>query len=104
VFRSAEEYSLRRFIHFFLVTGTGILVIQTLVIYGVTHLLSHQQAAVVSIVDALPFKHLTPAIFDLNVAKLTAVLTAMAWNFTIYHFFIFNDKTNKDAEDAVLPY
>jgi hypothetical protein len=38
------------------------------------------------------------------VAKLTAVLTAMAWNFTIYHFFIFNDKTNKDAEDAVLPY
>src|SRR5881396_313203 len=43
VFRSREEHSFKKFVHFFTVTGVGILGIQTLVIYVVIKLLSPYQ-------------------------------------------------------------
>ena len=98
VFRSQEKHSLVRFTHFFAVTGIGILAIQSLVIYIVTHLLSHERNTVVSIINDLHASHLSVRAFDLNVAKIAAVLIAMTWNFLIYHFVIF--KTPNETPDA----
>jgi putative flippase GtrA len=101
VFRSRQHHSLSQFARFFAVTGIGILGIQSLVIYGVTHFLHYQHMAVVDVVAALPFKHLTVAIFDLNVAKILAVLTAMIWNFALYRLIIFK-KPNTPPDEEVL--
>ncbi len=102
VFRSKEDHSLARFAHFFAVTGVGILGIQSLVIYSATYFLHSQHVAVAGIVEFLPFKHLTVDIFDLNVAKILAVLTAMTWNFTIYHFVIFRKAKEAPDDDVLL--
>lgn len=102
VFRSKESHNLVRFIHFFLVTGIGILGIQTIIIYAVTHLLAHQVSLVESITHTLRFTHLTTDAFDLNVAKVCAVLVAMIWNFTIYHFVIFKKNKNQKSDEDVL--
>ncbi len=102
VFRSKESHTLKKFLHFFAVTGVGILGIQSLVIYLVTHILKHQHALVASIVNFLPFRHLTIDIFDLNVAKICAVLVAMTWNFAIYHFVIFKRSSEQPDEDVLV--
>lgn len=102
VFRSKESHNLQRFVHFFLVTGIGILGIQSLIIYAVTHALSHQASLVDSITHTLRFTHLNADAFELNVAKVCAVLIAMVWNFTIYHFVIFKKNGDQASDEDVL--
>jgi putative flippase GtrA len=102
VFRSQDEHSLARFFHFFIVTGVGILGIQTLMIYLVKHLLSHHRSTVLSIVHDLPVVHLSVNAFDLNVGKLVAVVIAMGWNYTIYQFVIFSKHGEATDVDVLL--
>jgi putative flippase GtrA len=102
VFRSKESHSFKKFIHFFLVTGVGILGIQSLVIYGVTHLLQHQQSFVDGLTHTLSLGHLSNEALEVNVAKILAVLVAMVWNFTIYHFVIFKKQDGELDEDVLL--
>jgi putative flippase GtrA len=100
VFRSKERHSVTRFVHFFAVTGLGILAIQSLVIYLMTHLLDHERSGVASLIRQLHIA-LSVKAFDVNVAKLLAVLVAMIWNFVIYQFVIFS-KDSKQLDDDVL--
>jgi len=102
VFRSKEQHSLTRFAHFFVVTGLGILGIQSLVIYGVTHLLAPHHASIASLIHTLHLSRLSVRAFELNIAKIAAVLTAMTWNFTIYHFVIFKKPNEQPDEDILL--
>ena len=99
VFRSKEKRTRKQFILFFAVTGFGIVVIQSAVIYGVSYLLGNEQAVVSSILGMLPFNHLTTDAFILNTAKVMAVLAATTWNFSIYHFIIFKTKSDKEDQD-----
>lgn len=99
VFRSKDKQSLTKFVHFFVITGVGILGIQTLVIYGVTHGLAHQQALVATLLDALPAHGLSVKAFELNIAKLLAVAVAMTWNFMMYQLVIFK-KTSQEVSDS----
>ncbi len=102
VFRSKETHSFKRFIHFFAVTGIGILGIQSLVIYSVTHFLGHHEAGVTNIIHSLHLGSLSAKAFDLNVGKILAVGTAMTWNFMIYHFVIFRKADETLDEDVLL--
>jgi putative flippase GtrA len=101
VFRHKENHSFSRFAHFFAVTGRGILCIQTLVIFVVTHLLSPHEAGLTHLLRSLGFRHVTGRALDLNVAKLMAVLIAMTWNFLLYHFVIFR-KPDQNFDDDIL--
>jgi putative flippase GtrA len=101
VFKHQERQSLVQYLHFFAVTGIGILGIQSLVIYAMTHFLGHHRALVTSLIHSLHVATLTPAAFDLNVGKVAAVLIAMAWNFTVYHFVIFK-KPSDGLDDELL--
>jgi putative flippase GtrA len=91
VFRSPEKRSLKRFAHFFAITGFGILAIQSLVIYIVIHILDHHQSGVTHLVAHLHL-HLSNKAFDLNFGKILAIVITMIWNFLAYHFFIFKHK------------
>ncbi len=102
VFRSKEDHSIVKFVHFFAVTGTGILAIQSLVIYSATHLLAHQNVVVGNLIHVLPLGNLSIRAFDLNVAKILAVLVAMTWNFTLYHLVIFKKPSEKFDDDILL--
>jgi putative flippase GtrA len=102
VFRSGEKHSVNRFVRFFVVTGFGILAIQTCVIYLITHLLAHQSHAVTSVETSLHITKLSVKAFELNLAKLIAVLVAMAWNFIIYHFVVFKSHSQSPDQDVLL--
>jgi putative flippase GtrA len=91
VFRSPKQRSLKSFAHFFLVTGFGILAIQSLVIYAVIHILDHHQSGVSHLIVNLDL-HLSNKAFALNLGKLIAIGITLAWNFMMYHFFIFKHK------------
>lgn len=101
VFRHKESHSVKKFAHFFAVTGLGILGIQSLVIYAVTHLLAPHGHAVASVIHALHIG-LSARAFELNIAKICAVLTAMTWNFTIYHLVLFKQPDDMIEGDIVL--
>ena len=102
VFRHTESHSFKKFAHFFAVTGIGILGIQTLVIYLVTHFVGPHDTSLTHTLRHLGFRHITGRVVDLNVAKLLAVLTAMTWNFMIYHFVIFKKADGELDEDVLL--
>jgi putative flippase GtrA len=101
VFRSKEKHSIRLFCRFFAVTGIGILGIQSLVIYIVTHLLKPHYTLVHNLINSLHLSSFSVKAFDLNVAKLTAVLVALVWNFMIYHFVVFKTSSDELEEDLL---
>src|SRR5579884_76966 len=103
VFRHKEEHSVAKICPFFCSTGIGILGIQSLMIYAVTHLLQPHHSTIASLIRTLHiFSHLGVRGFELNVAKICAVLAAMVWNFTIYHFVIFKQPDDMIEGDIVL--
>jgi putative flippase GtrA len=98
VFRSSEKHSIKKFINFLLVTGVGILGIQTLIILLVTHFLYHFTTQIESFLASLHIELSTQA-FILNLAKIVAVFASMIWNFTIYYYFIFkSDREDLDVQ------
>ena len=102
VFRHPEKHSFQRFTHFFAVTGIGILGIQTLVIFAVTHLVGPHESGLTHLMRHIGFRHITGRVVDVNTAKLLAVLIAMLWNFGIYHFVIFKKSDENLDEDVLL--
>lgn len=102
VFKSKESHSFIRFAHFFAVTGIGILGLQTLVIFLVTHFLGPHDASITHLLRSLGFKHITGRAVDLNIAKLLAVAIGMVWNFLIYHFVIFKKQNEEPDMDILL--
>lgn len=102
VFRHPEKHSFKKFAHFFTVTGIGILGIQSLVIFLVTHSLTPHEASLTHTLRGLGFRHITGRVVILNLAKLLAVLLAMIWNFVIYHFVIFKELPDEALDEDVL--
>ena len=101
VFQREHKMSLKLFVKFVVVTGLSILAVQTLVIYGVEHLLS--------IREITNLTHLVSSqarFIQVNGAKVTAVLVGMIWNFALYQLVVFKDpKTEQVVDDeGVVPY
>ena len=92
VFRSDNKHTIKSFAHFFLATGAGILIIQTIVIYFLIHLLGTRATGINYLINNSGLAKINNKTINLNLAKLGAVLVAMVWNFLIYHYVIFKKK------------
>jgi putative flippase GtrA len=95
VFRSADKRSWTKFAHFFVLTGLGILAIQTLTIYSISHALAHHLVGENQLKTDIDLKSFSTKALTLNIAKLTAVVVSMVWNFCVYHFIVFRNKQAK---------
>jgi len=96
VFRETGSPSLKSFVKFFLVTGLSVLVIQTLVISIMTPTYTHLLDNVLN-----SFRNRSLLVYEeklsLNLAKMTAVLVGMIWNYMLYSKIVF--KKNSKIED-----
>jgi putative flippase GtrA len=81
------------FAKFFVATGISVIVIQNIVIYLVKPLYSNLAA------------HFLHSSLDtrvsLNLAKITAVLVGMVWNFVLYSRVIFANKHKTGDEEEI---
>jgi putative flippase GtrA len=79
VFRHNHNPSIKQYLKFFLVTGVGVIVTQTLIIYltraTYNHLLHTQIPA---------FSNNADSKLSLNLAKITAALIGIVWNYLFY--------------------
>ena len=103
VFQQQHKRTLVSFFKFFSITGLGILLVQSGVIYIVVHIFSlHmlRQTLGSSVAQS------TLKVLQVNTAKCLAVLIAMVWNFTFYRLVVFRRIDSKQAgeEETVLPY
>lgn len=89
VFRSDKSHSIKSFAHFFLVTGLGILVLQSIVIFLLIQLLGTRGVGVNYALKSVGITQISTKVINLNIAKICAVLVTMIWNFAFYHFVIF---------------
>lgn len=100
VFRHKEEHSLKKFVYFFAITGTGILAIQSIVIYVVMQILTPHYNTVNQLIHDTHLEQFSVHAFDLNIAKIIAVLVTMTWNFLLYRFLVF--KHSEEPADSLL--
>lgn len=86
VFRQTGDYTLKKYAHFFLVTGLGVIIIQDLIIYLVT-----DKFWVISKTTTFTlFQHaVSLKTTELLGAKWTAVLIGMFWNYLLYKYTVF---------------
>lgn len=96
VFKQQNPVSLKLFIRFFIITGFGILIIQTGVIYVLGHIIKPSDVA-----SHLNISYSLAKVISVNVAKIIAVVFSMIWNFVLYNLAVFKD--DKD-EEGVVPY
>ena len=95
VFRHQASLSSKMFAKFFVVTGVSVIFVQTAVIYLTRPLYRHlvqslHQASLIHIEAKL----------TLNMAKVTAILVGMVWNYTFYSRVIFRNKPiDPEAEE-----
>lgn len=94
VFRNEHGPNPKMFAKFFIVTGASVIFIQTFVIYltrpSYTHLLR-----ALNVTNSIKLE----AKLSLNLAKITAILIGMVWNYLFYSRVIFRkNDVNKEAE------
>jgi putative flippase GtrA len=94
VFRRKHDPNYRQFIVFFLITGIGIIAIQTTVIYLLTTPYNHLLLNHVNSISKNLDKKLS-----LNMAKITAILVGMTWNYILYSKIVF--KKNEIAQEQI---
>ena len=96
VFKYHKSTDFRNFMKFFLVTGLSVVVLQTIIIYLTkpiyTNLLVHH----VHVLNTATLR----ARASLNLAKVTAILVGMVWNFTLYSRLVFASKSTDVEEEA----
>jgi len=97
VFRYPYRISVRKFFEFFLITGVSSLGIQTLIIWLFELLFATSFGNSLLLVPDEEGRHF----IAINVAKFTAVLVGLVWNFTMYRFVVFRVPTTKT--DAAEP-
>jgi putative flippase GtrA len=98
VFRYPHRISWRKFLEFFLITGISSLGIQTLIIWLFELLFATSFGNSLLLVPDAEGRHF----IAINVAKFTAVLVGLVWNFTMYRFVVFRVPSGKkDAADPV---
>ena len=91
VFSSEEKVSLRKFFMFFVVTGFSSLFIQSAIIIMFEAFFQTEFSRSLFIIKDIAQNEF----IELNIAKVTAVLIGMVWNFMLYKHFIFKAKTKK---------
>lgn len=92
VFRSTTRINIRSYLLFFCVTGFSSLILQTMIIYGFEVLTHSQFGRSLIIIKSL----YDSEALEINVAKATAVLVGMVWNFILYKYVIFKKSTRHD--------
>ena len=92
VFRHHKSPNIKLFLKFFAITASGIIVIQTLVIYLTRPIYFKVLNNVFSTFTLSLDNRLS-----LNMAKLTAVLIGMSWNYILYSKLVFK-KTIEQVE------
>lgn len=95
VFRHKKKVSLLLFIKFFIITGAGIILIQSMVIYGFEHIIS-----IKFVMETLGTSKLISDLIRTNGIKIIAVLSSMVWNFILYSFTVFIEI----KDEGVVPY
>lgn len=96
VFRSPDKLSFRKYITFFAITGFSSLVIQNSIIYGFQIASEMQFGAGVPMLSWV----METDVIRLNIAKATAVLAGMVWNFTLYKFVVFRKSKQPATEGS----
>lgn len=96
VFQSKDPLTLRAFLHFFLITGLSVLLVQTVVIAGVIHLLGTKEIGINSLLRLLGLRPLTTQFINLNIAKLISIVFSMLWNLTLYRLIVFQSSEPED--------
>lgn len=91
VFRYPHRISIRKFLEFFLLTGVSSLGIQSLIIWLFEMLFATSFGNSLLLVPDADGRHF----IAINVAKFTAVLVGLVWNFTMYRFVVFRDPAKK---------
>ncbi len=96
VFRYGSQYSWANYMRFLLVTGLGIVVVQDVVIYIVTkHIWVIDNSAHIVIRG----QQVSTQTVELIIAKLSAVVISMTWNFLMYKYVVFR---YQDTDDEVI--
>jgi putative flippase GtrA len=99
VFRYHEHYSLKRYLHFFAVTGISIILIQDLIIYLATKVFWPVSTSRITVILGHSWSLKT---IELLGAKIAAVLIAMVWNFLLYKYIIFKHKDIVDESEEIV--
>lgn len=104
VFQKQHPLSIRLFMKFVVITGLSIIAVQTVIIYGVEHVVTISRIVVTAHVSIGLANFL-----QVNGAKAVAVIGGMAWNFVLYQLVVFREPRQKDAdgivkEEGVVPY
>lgn len=92
VFRYQEPISFRRFAMFFAITGFSSLVLQNLVILGFEALFGTEFGRSLLFLPGEDGKQF----LAINIAKATAVLLGLIWNFAFYKFVVFRSERRRD--------
>lgn len=99
VFRHPQNYSLKAYGKFFVVTGFSAIIIQDFII-GV---LAPRVVRVHPGEMVGMFGHSVPAqTIELNVAKIVAVAIGMVWNFLLYKYIVFRHNETADRDDEII--
>ena len=100
VFRDSRPSNFKQFIHFYLVTGLSILVVQDIIIALFTHYVGVRDGSLTSFLRGSGLVISAKAI-NLNLGKLIAVVVGMVWNFLWYHKAVFkHHETASDIDSA----
>ena len=103
VFKSESSKSKRQYLLFIVITVFGLLVIQNGIIHVMTNQLVALPNAVYSwIVSPLFDTTFSKEFIQLNIAKITATLATMIWNYQLYKRVVFKE-TSIETEDQEIP-
>lgn len=97
VFRYPHRISWPKFLQFFLVTGFSSLVIQNVVIYLFELLFDTNFGNSLLFLPDEAGNH----VLALNIAKFSAVLVGLVWNFTMYRFVVFKKPADETTTAPV---
>ena len=98
VFRYPYRISWKKFLEFFVITGFSSLILQNVIIYLFELLFDTRFGNSLLLVPDAEGRHF----LAINIAKFSAVLIGLVWNFLMYKFVVFR-RPPKDAAEPEAP-
>jgi len=98
VFRFPYRISWKKFLEFFVITGFSSLILQNVIIYLFELLFDTKFGNSLLLVPDAEGRHF----LAINIAKFSAVLIGLVWNFLMYKFVVFR-RPQKDAAEPEGP-
>lgn len=97
VFRHKYKASVIGYCKFFIVTGISVLVVQNIVIYILLDTVS------LGDICSIGVNHLISCTtLSINLAKISAVIVSMIWNYMLYRYFVFKNKSLASDPDEII--